>query len=201
MVVARKSGPIAGFRDSTIAVPGTLTTAYLALRLCLNSDFPHVVVPFDEILPATIEGQYQGKPIDAGLVIHEGQLTYAESGLQLIVDLGVWWYETTGLPLPLGANGVRQDLPPPILRDVDRLLHESIQYGLHHREEALDYALAFGRGLDRERANRFVQMYVNDWTLDFGARGRQAVAALLRQGYEAQVLPRLVTPRFVPQGS
>ena len=197
MVVARNAGPIDRFRDQVIAVPGTLTTAYLALRLCLNADFPYLVVPFDQILPATIAGEYEGQPVDAGLVIHEGQLTYGESRLQLIVDLGVWWHERTGLPLPLGANGIRRDLAPEIIRDVDRLLHESIRYGLEHREEALDYALTFGRGLDRERADRFVAMYVNDRTLDFGARGRQAVAELLRQGFEAQILPRLVTPRFV----
>lgn len=197
MVVARNAMPVEDLRGRTIAVPGTLTTAYLALRLCLNADFPHVVVPFDQILEATLAGEYQGRRIDAGLVIHEGQLTYAESRLQLIVDLGAWWHTRTGLPLPLGANAIRYDLPPEMIREVERLLRESIRFGLEHRDEALDYALTFGRGLDRSRADRFVAMYVNDWTLDFGPAGRQAVAELLRQGFEAQVLPRLVTPQFV----
>lgn len=197
IVVARTEAPVEHFRGRTIAVPGTLTTAYLALRLRLGADFPHVVVPFNQILEATLAGEYQGQPIDAGLVIHEGQLTYGDSQLHLIADLGVWWHEQTGLPLPLGANGIRQDLEPKVIRNVEHLLRESIRYGLEHRDEALDYALTFGRGLDRSRADRFVAMYVNDWTLDFGPRGRQAVAELLRQGFEAKVLPRLVTPRFV----
>jgi 1,4-dihydroxy-6-naphthoate synthase len=197
MLVAKQAGPIEGFRQRTIAVPGTLTTAYLALRLCLNADFPYVVVPFDQILEATLAGEYQGRTIDAGLLIHEGQLTYADSALELVVDLGVWWYKQTHLPLPLGANGIRKDLDGRTIREVDRLLKESIRYGLEHRDEALDYALAFGRGLDRSQADRFVAMYVNEWTLDFGPAGRQAVATLLRRGFEAGVVPRLVTPQFV----
>lgn len=197
ILVAKQAAVIQDFRTRTIAVPGTLTTAYLALRLCLNADFPYVVVPFDQILEATLAGEYQGRSIDAGLIIHEGQLTYAQSGLQLVVDLGVWWHEETGLPLPLGVNGIRKDLDPQTIRDVDRLLKESIRYGLEHRDEALDYALAFGRGLDRSKADRFVAMYVNEWTLDFGATGRQAVTALLRRGFEAGVVPRLVPPQFV----
>jgi 1,4-dihydroxy-6-naphthoate synthase len=197
MLVARQAVATEHFRTRTIAVPGTLTTAYLALRLCLDADFPYVVVPFDQILEATLAGEYQGRSIDAGLIIHEGQLTYAQSGLQLVVDLGVWWHEQTGLPLPLGANGVRKDLDPQTIRDVDRLLKASIRYGLEHRDEALDYALTFGRGLDRSKADRFVAMYVNEWTLDFGVAGRQAVAALLRRGSEAGVVPRLVSPQFV----
>jgi len=197
MLVARQAAPIEDFRQRTIAVPGTLTTAYLALRLCLNADFPYVVVPFDQILEATAAGRYEGRPIDAGLIIHEGQLTYAENQLELVVDLGVWWYEQTQLPLPLGANGVRKDLTPDVIQDVERLLRASIRYGLEHREEALDYALGFGRGLDRSKADQFVAMYVNEWTLDFGAPGRRAVATLLQQGFEAGVIPRLVTPQFV----
>ncbi len=197
MLVANQAAPIEDFRTRTIAIPGTLTTAYLALRLCLNADFPYVVVPFDQILEATLAGEYQGRSIDAGLIIHEGQLTYAQSGLQLVVDLGVWWHEQTGLPLPLGANGVRKDLDPQTIREVDRLLKASIRHGLEHRDEALDHALAFGRGLDRSKADRFVAMYVNEWTLDFGAAGRQAVATLLQRGFEAGVIPRLVIPQFV----
>ncbi|HEY2761554.1 MAG TPA: MqnA/MqnD/SBP family protein, partial [Pirellulales bacterium] len=149
-----------GRRDGfTIAVPGTLTTAFLALRLCLGRDFEHIVVPFDKIIDAVIAGTYDGQPIDAGLIIHEGQLTYGERGLKLAVDLGQWWFDTTGLPLPLGGNVLRRDLGPQTIRDVNRLLKQSIQYGLDHRQEALDYALQYGRDLDTAKADRFVGMY------------------------------------------
>jgi len=197
MLVARQAGSIDQFRDKTIAVPGTLTTAYLALRMCLAADFRHVVVPFDRIIEATQAGHYEGEQIDAGLIIHEGQLTYAEEGLRMIVDLGVWWHEQTSLPLPLGANAVRKDLGEDTIREVDRLLKASIQYGLDHRAEALEYALSFGRGLDQEKGDRFVEMYVNDWTLDFGQPGRQAVALLLERGHQSGVIPNLVAPEFV----
>ena len=197
MVVARESATIESLRDKLIAVPGTLTTAYLGLRMCLGVDFEHVVVPFDQILDVTVAGEYQGKRVDAGLIIHEGQLTYQDQQLELIVDLGQWWDEETGLPLPLGANAIRKDLAPEVLREVERLLKESIQYGLNHRQAALDYAAQFGRGLDEEKADRFVGMYVNDWTLDFGQRGREAVAELLRRGHEAGVIDRLIVPEFV----
>ena len=181
----------------TIAVPGTLTSAFLALRLWLGRDFNHVVVPFDEIIDATARGEYLGKPVDAGLIIHEGQLTYADSQLSLIVDLGQWWKELTNLPLPLGANAIRRDLGPAAIRDVQRLLYESIKYGLDHRAEALQHALQYGRDLDRDQADQFVGMYVNDWTLDFGERGREAVRQFLAMGHEAGVLPELVKPEFV----
>ena len=197
MLVARQKCTLEALAGKTIAVPGTLTTAYLALRLCLGSEFRHVVVPFDQILDAVAAGEYQGQPVDAGLIIHEGQLTYAEHRLELVVDTGRWWLDATGLPLPLGANAIRKDLGPDAIREVNRLLRESIQYGLDHREEALGYALGFGRGLDPEQADRFVGMYVNQWTLDFGPRGRQAVAELLARGHAAGVIPRLVTPEFV----
>lgn len=197
MVVARQKCELDSLRDKTIAVPGTLTTAYLALRMCLGIDFKHVVVPFDEILDAVEAGRYGDEQIDAGLIIHEGQLTYASQGLELIVDTGRWWYERTGLPLPLGANAIRKDLGPPVIAEVVRLLKESIQYGLDHREDALDYALGYGRGLDHAKADEFVGMYVNDWTLDFGPRGRRAVEELLKQGHEAGVIPKLVRPEFV----
>lgn len=197
MVVAPQTLSLDELRTKTIAVPGTLTTAYLSLRLCLGIDFEHVVVPFDEILTATESGSYDGKEIDAGLIIHEGQLTYADHQLQLIEDMGKWWFEETGLPLPLGANAIRKDLGDDVIRDVNRLLKESIQYGLDHRGEALDYALQYGRDLDRDKADRFVGMYVNDWTLDFGPRGREAVTTLLARGYEAGVIPQLVVPEFV----
>jgi 1,4-dihydroxy-6-naphthoate synthase len=167
------------------------------LRLCLGADFAHVAVPFDEILDAVAAGQYRGQPVDAGLIIHEGQLTYDRQGLALIVDTGQWWFDTTGLPLPLGANAIRKDLGAATIADVHRLLLESIRYGLEHRDEALAYALGFGRGLDRADADRFVGMYVNDWTLDFGPLGRQAVAELLARGHAAGVIPRLVVPEFV----
>ncbi|MCO6459391.1 MAG: ABC transporter substrate-binding protein [Pirellulaceae bacterium] len=197
MVVARGATSLADLGRRTIAVPGTLTTAYLALRMCLGLDFQHVVVPFDQIIDATVAGQYQGQPVDAGLIIHEGQLTYAEHDLRLVVDLGQWWHETTGLPLPLGANAVRKDLGGDLIRRVHELLHASIQYGLEHRPEALQYALGFGRGLDQGKADRFVGMYVNDWTLDFGPRGREAVRVLLERGHAAGVIPELVVPEFV----
>ena len=188
---------LAQLARSTIAVPGTLTTAYLALRMCLGADFREVVVPFDQILDAVAAGSYQGQPIDAGLIIHEGQLTYAEQDLELVLDTGQWWFDQTGLPLPLGANAVRKDLAQETIRDVHRLLEQSIRYGLEHREEALSYALGFGRGLDRAKADRFVEMYVNQWTLDLGPRGRQAIAQLLARGHAAGVIPTLVVPEFV----
>jgi 1,4-dihydroxy-6-naphthoate synthase len=197
MVVAHRPCSLDELSSKVIAVPGTLTTAYLALRMCLAADFSYVVVPFDRILDVVAAGQYEGKTVDAGLIIHEGQLTYRDFGLELIVDTGQWWFNETGLPLPLGANAVRKDLGPDGVRDVNRLLRQSIEYGLAHRREALDYALGFGRGLDRGMADRFVEMYVNDWTLDFGPRGREAVAQLLARGSAAGVIPKAVVPEFV----
>jgi 1,4-dihydroxy-6-naphthoate synthase len=197
IVVAREKMPVENLRKATVAVPGELTTAYLALRLCLGADFSYVLVPFERILDAVRAGEYEGRPVDAGLVIHEGQLTYAEQGLELVLDTGKWWLDETGLPLPLGANAIRKDLGRETISDVHRLLKRSIEYGLSHREEALEYALGFGRGLERAKADRFVGMYVNRWTLDFGPRGREAVARLLRMGYEAGALPKRVVPEFV----
>jgi len=197
MVVATHAYSVKDLKRMTIAVPGTLTTAYLALRLCLGIDFKHVVVPFDEIIAATEKGEYKGQKVDAGLIIHEGQLTYADRGLTLVVDTGKWWLETMGLPLPLGANAIRKDLGTEAIRDVNRLLKQSIEYGLNHRVEALGYALQYGRDLDQKRADRFVGMYVNDWTLDFGPRGREAVRVLLARGHAAGVIPKLIVPEFV----
>ena len=197
MVVAREACSVESLRGQTIAVPGTLTTAYLTLRMCLGPDFQHVVVPFDQILDVVVAGEHAGRPIDAGLIIHEGQLTYGEQRLQLVVDLGQWWMKETGLPLPLGANGVRKDLGPDAIRQINRLLKESIAYGLAHRRPALEHALQFGRGLDTGKADTFVGMYVNDWTLDFGERGRRAVRELLARGHAAGVIPKLVEPEFV----
>ena len=197
MVVAKTAYSLDDLKSKVIAVPGKLTSAFLALRLCLGQDFEHVVVPFDEIIPAVNRGEYQGRPLDAGLIIHEGQLTYGDSNLQLVVDLGVWWKELTGLPLPLGANGIRKDLGDATIEEVQRLLHASIKYGLDHRREALAYAMRYGRDLDEAKTDRFVDMYVNDWTLDFGPAGREAVAKFLAMGYEQGVLPELVVPEFV----
>jgi 1,4-dihydroxy-6-naphthoate synthase len=197
IVIARKKMAVENLKTAVIAVPGVLTTAYLAMRIYFGSDFRYVVVPFDKIPDAVRAGEYEGQAVDAGLVIHEGQLTYAEDGLELILDTGQWWLEKTGLPLPLGANAVRKDLGQETIRDVHRLLKQSIEYGLEHREEALGYALGFGRGLEHSMADQFVEMYVNQWTIDFGPVGRQAVALLLERGCQAGVLPQLVVPEFV----
>lgn len=197
MVIAEHAYGVNDLRRMTIAVPGTLTTAYLALRLCLGLDFKHVVVPFDQIIAAVELGQYEGQAIEAGLIIHEGQLTYADRGLTLILDTGRWWKETTGLPLPLGANAIRKDLGRQVIGDVNRLLKQSIEYGLANRDEALAYALQYGRDLDRSRADRFVGMYVNDWTLDYGDRGRKAVRQFLQRGVDAGLITKPVTVEFV----
>ncbi len=196
IVVAKQGRPVESLGDQPIAVPGTWTSAFLALRLRLGRDFPFVVVPFDQILEAVSRGRFDGEEIGAGLVIHEGQLTYHDSNLELVEDLGKWWKADTGLPLPLGANALRRDLGTQTMADVHRLLKTSIQYGLEHRRDALEYALQFGRGLDADSADRFVGMYVNDWTLDFGEAGRRAVRLLLERGHRAGVVP-LVSPEFV----
>jgi 1,4-dihydroxy-6-naphthoate synthase len=192
MVVARRPMPIAKLASVRIAVPGTLTTAFLTLRLLLPQGFTYEVVPFDKILSAVAEEHF-----DAGLIIHEGQLTFQNQGLHLIVDLGVWWQERTGLPLPLGGNVVRRDLGPATIKDISRLLKESIRYSLAHRDDALNYALQYARDMDRKLADQFVGMYVNDWTLDYGARGREAVCRLLEEGYRAGVIPSPVAVDFV----
>ncbi len=197
MVVSREPRSIDELKDLTIAIPGRLTTAFLALRLCLGQEFKHVVVPFDKIIEAAVSGEYEGQQIDAGLIIHEGQLTYGDRDLSLVVDMGKWWHEETGLPLPLGANAIRKDLGSETIGEVNALLKQSIQYALDHRDEALDYALQFGRDLDRQKADEFVGMYVNDWTLDFGPIGRQAVTELLARGHAAGVIPQLIVPEFV----
>jgi 1,4-dihydroxy-6-naphthoate synthase len=197
MVVSPKPRSIDDLKSLTIAIPGTLTTAFLSLRLCLGQEFDYVAVPFDQIIEATVAGEFEGQKIDAGLIIHEGQLTYGDQNLSLVVDMGKWWYEETGLPLPLGANAIRKDLGMDTIREVNAFLKQSIQYGLDHREEALDYALQYGRDLDRQQADEFVGMYVNDWTLDFGEVGRKAVAELLDRGHAAGVIPTAVVPEFV----
>jgi len=191
-LISKAPRQLSEMRGRTIAIPGTLTTAALALRLCLGSDVPTVVMPFDQILPAVADGE-----VEAGVIIHEGQLYYGQSGLHRVVDFGQWWYDETGLPLPLGGNVVRKDLGEALVHRVARLLKESIQYALDHRQEALDYALGFARGLDPALADRFVGMYVNDWTLDYGPRGRAAVRQLLARAWEAGAIPRPVDVQFV----
>jgi 1,4-dihydroxy-6-naphthoate synthase len=197
MVVSRGPMTTDELRGCRIAVPGKLTSAYLALRLYLQADFECLEVPFDQIIPAVVAGEYEGQLIDAGLIIHEGQLTYGDQHLKLIVDLGKWWKDRTGLPLPLGANVVRKNLGTETAREVQRLLKASIEYGLEHRANALQYAQKYGRDLNDEQADKFVGMYVNDWTLDFGPRGREAVTQFLAEGHKAGVLPKLVVPEFI----
>ncbi len=192
MVVARQPMPIAYLKTARIAVPGTMTTAFLTLRLLLPEGFTYEVIPFDQILGAVAEGRF-----DAGLIIHEGQLTFQNQGLHLIVDLGVWWHERTGLPLPLGGNAVRRDLGLATMRHISRLLKESIQYGLDHRGDALAYALRYARDMDKGLADQFVGMYVNQWTLDYGPRGREAVRRLLDEAHRAGIIPSPVAVEFV----
>lgn len=191
MVVAKQPGSLNDFRKKRIAIPGTMTTAYLALRLALP-EFEPVVYPFDEILNVTQAGE-----VDAGLIIHEGQLTYQNQGLHLITDLGQWWLKDTGLPLPLGGNAIRRDLGEKAMHDVTVLLKQSIQYALDHRAEALQHALQYGRDLDRSQADKFVGMYVNDWTIDFGPRGREAVTTLLKRAYDEKIIPHPVKLEFI----
>ena len=197
MIVARRPMALEELKTVKLAIPGTLTTAYLTLRLLLSSlgkrDEPaHELVPFDQIIPAVAEGRF-----DAGLIIHEGQLTFQNQGLHLVADLGVWWQERTGLPLPLGGNVVRRDLGPAVVHQISELLKQSIRYALAHRDEALSYALDYARDMDRSLADRFVGMYVNDWTLDYGPRGREAVARLLEEAHRAGVIPAPVNVEFV----
>ena len=190
IVVARQDGPTQ-VKGSRIAIPGTLTTAYLALRI-YEPSFEYVVVPFDQIQQAVLEGK-----AEAGLLIHEGQLTYEEEGLRKIVDLGEWWSERTdGLPLPLGGNIIRRDLGPEMIAKVSKMLHDSIAYALSHREEAVEYAIQFGRGLDRARTDRFVGMYVNDLTLSYGDRGRRGVERLMADAFERGLIPQRVPVEF-----
>ena len=188
---ARGGSGAPGVKGRKIAIPGTLTTAYLALQL-YEKDFEHVVVPFDQIENFVLAGK-----ADAGLLIHEGQLTYSDNGLRKIVDLGEWWAERTGgLPLPLGGNIIRRDLGPEMIGKVSRLLHDSIAYALSHRKDAVEYAQQFGRGLDREKTDKFVGMYVNDLTLGYGERGRKAVERLMAESFERGLIPRPVPVEF-----
>jgi len=174
-----------------VAVPGTLTTAYLALKI-FNPQIETVVVPFDRIIPEILAGNF-----DAGLIIHEGQLTYADSGLHKVLDLGIWWRETTGLVLPLGGNVIRRSLGDASMRIVTKAVRDSIQHGLDHREPALEYAMQFARDLDSRLANRFVSMYVNERTIDYGADGRQAISKLLELGHERGIIPIAPKVEFI----
>jgi 1,4-dihydroxy-6-naphthoate synthase len=210
MLVTPKPATLDQMRGKTIAIPGVLTTAFLALQLVLgkgapadpasadksmglkpppcaaDAAFQYVVVPFDQILNYVQDGK-----ADAGLIIHEGQLTYRSQGLHLVEDMGVWWHRQTGLPLPLGGNCIRRDLGQEAMQEITDILKASIQYSLDHRAEAVEYALQFGRNLDRKLADEFVGMYVNDWTLDYGPRGRQAITQLLQAGAKAGIVPEI----------
>jgi 1,4-dihydroxy-6-naphthoate synthase len=188
MVVSSRPLASADLGRVKIAVPGTLTTAYLALKI-FNSEIKTETVPFDQIIPAILAGKY-----DAGLIIHEGQLTYTSSGLYKAIDLGIWWRETTGLVLPLGGNAIRRSLGAGSHKIISKALRDSIRYALDYRDQALEYAMQFARDLDSGMANRFVSMYVNDRTLDYGADGRQAIRKLLELGHERGIIP--ITPQI-----
>ncbi len=209
MIVTRTPMSIDDLRGKTIAIPGKLTTAFLTLQLCLGrgesvaspepadpargpAAFKFVVAMFDEIPQLVAQGK-----VDAGLLIHEGQLTYKEAGLHLVVDLGVWWQQKTGLPLPLGGNVIRRDLGAPAMSEVTGILKRSIQYSLDHRTEAVEYALQFGRDLNVELADKFVGMYVNHWTIDYGQRGREAIKLLLAEGERAGLVPGIRQIEFI----
>jgi len=191
MIVAAKNYTLDEVKKLRIAVPGTLTTAYLTLKL-FAPDIETVTVDFDKIIPAVLAGEF-----DAGLIIHEGQLTYGRDGLTKILDLGMWWNELTGLPLPLGGNAVRRSLGHDVQLITTNALRESIQHALDHREAALEYAMQFARDLDASLANRFVGMYVNDRTLNYGDDGREAIRKLLDMGYERGVIPLKANVDFV----
>jgi 1,4-dihydroxy-6-naphthoate synthase len=192
IVVARDPLTRKDLTEIEIAVPGTMTTAFLVLRLCLGQEFRYRAVPFDQIMDEVVEGR-----AEAGLLIHEGQLTYERHGLRKVVDLGEWWLLETGLPLPLGVNVARRDLGAERLHELSEILRASIAAGLEHRDAALEYALQYGRGLDERLADRFVGMYVNELTQDYGVEGRQAVEELLRRGERIGAFPEPVRVEFV----
>jgi 1,4-dihydroxy-6-naphthoate synthase len=191
MVVSQQLMTSEDAKRTQIAVPGTLTTAYLALKLW-HPKIKTEVVPFDQIIPRILDGDYE-----AGLIIHEGQLSYARQGLHKVLDLGKWWRDFTGLPLPLGGNAIKRDLGPELTAVVTQALRESIQYALEHREEALEYAMQFARDLDKQMANNFVGMYVNERTLDYGKDGKEAIRRLLEMGHSAGIIKKPVRVDFV----
>jgi 1,4-dihydroxy-6-naphthoate synthase len=191
MIVASRNIPVDEIANVKIAVPGTMTTAYLALKL-FAPDVLTEVVPFDEIIPKVLEGKYE-----AGLIIHEGQLTFKKVGLHRIVDMGKWWRDLTGMPLPLGGNAIKRELGPDLTASCCNALRNSIQYALDHRDEALQYAMQFARDLDVQQADKFVGMYVNERTLDYGKDGREAISKLLLMGYEQGIIPNKPNVEFV----
>ena len=191
MIVAARNVTAEEITKCRIAVPGTMTTAYLALKL-FAPEIATDVVPFDQIIPQVLAGKYE-----AGLIIHEGQLTFNKSGLHKIVDMGKWWRDTTGLPLPLGGNAIRRELGPELIASCCTALRDSIRYALEHREQALEYAMQFARDLDRQMADKFVGMYVNERTLDYGKDGREAITKLLEMGHEAGIIPHKPAVEFV----
>ncbi len=190
ILVSRKVASSDDISSLKIAVPGTLTSAFLALRIC-NPDFQYEVVAFDKIIDAVLSGQ-----CDAGLLIHEGQLFYESMGLKKVLDLGQWWHEKTGLPLPMGGNVIRRDLGPEIISQVSDCLKQSIRFSLDNREQALEYAMQFARDMEPALADRFVAMWVNDLTLDYSERGREAVRRFLEEGHEKGIIPKRVNVEF-----
>jgi 1,4-dihydroxy-6-naphthoate synthase len=193
IVVSRRPATPADIPKLKIAIPGKLTSAFLALRI-FNSEFAYEVVPFDRIIEAVQDGT-----CDAGLLIHEGQLFFESKGLHKVLDLGEWWHERHGLPLPMGGNAIRRDLGPDRIKKISNLLRESIRYSLSHREDALQYAMQFARDMEPELADRFVAMWVNDLTLDYTERGREAVRLLLEEGFKKGVIPHEVQVNFVEE--
>ena len=191
MIVASRNIPVEEVAKVKIAVPGTMTTAYLALKL-FAPDVVTEVVPFDEIIPKVLDGKYE-----AGLIIHEGQLTFNKVGLHRIVDMGKWWRDLTGMPLPLGVNAIKRDLGPALTNACCNALRDSIQYALDHRDEALQYAMQFARDLDVQQADKFVGMYVNERTIDYGSDGREAIVKLLEMGYDRGIIPTKPVVDFV----
>jgi 1,4-dihydroxy-6-naphthoate synthase len=191
LVVSKEQYKPEDIPDLKIAVPGELTSAFLALRI-YNQDFNYTVIPFDKIIDAVLEGK-----ADAGLLIHEGQLFYKQMGLNKVLDLGEWWHERTGLPLPMGGNAIRRDLGPELMRKVSDALHRSIVYSMENREDALSYAMQFARDMPPELADRFVAMWVNELTLDYGERGKEGVRRLLQEGYEKGIIKTPVEVEFV----
>jgi 1,4-dihydroxy-6-naphthoate synthase len=190
LVISREPMSIDELRTVNIAVPGEMTTAYMALRLRLG-EVETTVVPFDKIMDAVERGE-----TGAGLLIHEGQLTYAARGFSKVVDLGEWWKTETGLPLPLGGNAIKKSLGPELIEKVSGLLRESIEYGLEHRQVAVRHSMKYGRGMEESLTDKFVGMYVNDYTIDYGERGREAVRLLLQRGYEAGIIPKPIQLEF-----
>ncbi len=191
ILVSKDQRKVEDIPEMKIAIPGELTSAFLALRI-YNQDFEYIVVPFDEIIETVQKGK-----ADAGLLIHEGQLFYKQVGLDKVLDLGEWWFEKTGLPLPMGGNVVRRDLGEDLMREVSKHLHRSIVYSMENREDALSYAMQFARDMPPELADRFVAMWVNDLTLDYGERGREAVKLLLKEGFEKGIIKNEVQVDFV----